>query len=129
MSAYLDSPGIKHQEQKPKAAHKQGRYVMQTDGYLYHQGGELIDLHNMLTQHQPNVHLTTMPTGVLRASGINPGSFLVVDRAMTPQPGDMVYVRYNGVAIIRRIAKKWLLVPDDRRSEGANFIHWRRNNR
>lgn len=114
--SYLDR-SIKHQPPEYRS-HKQGRFVLTAEGYLEWQSGDQIDLHNLLTEHKQSVNLTRMETGILRTSGVLAGSILVVDKSKQPQSGNMVYVRYNGDLVIRRLVKEnngWVLRSDDPR--------------
>ena len=109
--------GITHS--KPHyPAHKAGRFVVDSRGILRGVEGDLVDLHAFFTESIPFIDVVPIETKVMRASGLLPGGFALVNRAGKHRDGSIVVVRYNGQIIIRRLEKRnheWFFVPDDPR--------------
>lgn len=93
--------------------------VMMGESGLMHESGDLIDLHVLLTNNSPNVVLVPVVTNIMRASGLSHGSIAIVDRGQRPQNGSLIWVRYNGHPIIRKLLKQgdcWYLTADDKKN-------------
>jgi SOS-response transcriptional repressor LexA len=102
------------------SGHRKGRYITTTEGFLQHETGDHIDLHNMLTGHKHSIHLMPVHTNTMRNSGLHPGGYILVDTNIKPVKGSIVVVRYNDAIVVRRLIKPltiWQLVADDPREE------------
>lgn len=89
---------------------------MMGESGLMHDSGDLIDLHVLLTNNSPNVVLVPVVTNIMRASGLSHGSIAIVDKDRRPKNGSLIWVRYNGDTIIRKLLKQgdfWYLKADE----------------
>ncbi|MFN8290202.1 MAG: S24 family peptidase [Chitinophagaceae bacterium] len=102
-------------------AHKKGRYVVEPSGFLRGIEGDRVDLHAFLTNHSSSIEIVPISTKIMRVSGLLPGGFALIDQGKAASLGSIVFVRYNGQPVIRRLAKtpsgEWLLVADDPREK------------
>jgi SOS-response transcriptional repressor LexA len=92
---------------------------MMGESGLMHESGDLIDLHVLLTNNSPNVVLVPVVTNIMRASGLTHGSIAIVDRGQRPKNGNLIWVRYNGHPIIRKLLKQgdcWYLTADNKKN-------------
>lgn len=98
--------------------------VMMGESGLMHESGDLIDLHVLLTKNSPHIVLVPVITNIMRGSGLSHGSIAIVDRGQRPKNGSLIWVRYNGDLIFRKLTKHgdcWFLTADDLKCSDLNI--------
>lgn len=101
-------------------SHKNGRYISDPRGILRGIEGDLVDMHAFLTNHSVSVQVLEVTSREMRASGLFPKNYALVDRALPVRDGSIVAVLYEGITVVRRLVKRegaWFLVADDPREQ------------
>ncbi|QJQ95722.1 MULTISPECIES: LexA family transcriptional regulator [Halomonadaceae] len=79
-----------------------------------------LDLHRHLIPRPSSTFFMRVADATQSEAGFHPGDLLVVDRALSPQPGDWVIAVIDGGLCLRRIEglgrQRWLCPPEPQRA-------------
>jgi DNA polymerase V len=75
-----------------------------------------VDLNQVLMPHGPATYLTRASGNSMIAAGIHDGDYLVVDRSLTPRPGQIVVAAVDGELLVKTFrlsgGRAWLVSED-----------------
>ena len=109
--AFEDGPGV-------PIVRDRRHNVYDPTGYFNGNKGDFVDLHRFFTDKHKSDLSMPVHTKEMRVSGLFPGGFVLISRAIPAREGAIVAVRMEGQVVIRRLVKQdgvWCLRADDPR--------------
>lgn len=86
---------------------------------------EPLDLHQLLVKRPAATFFFRARGGELRGEGIRDGSILVVDRSLTPSPGQLVVADRDGQRVVCRFgARRGVLDPGGDAEDDEGLVVW-----
>lgn len=71
------------------------------------ESSELLDLNEHLIRHEESTYFIRVSGDSMIDEGIFPGDLLIVDRSLTPGPGDIVIIELDGELAIKKLDVKF----------------------
>ncbi len=67
---------------------------------------DMLDIHDLVVKHPASTFFVRVQGDSMEGAGIFSGDVLVVDRAVTPQPGKIVVAAVYGELVVKRLEKR-----------------------